>query len=129
MGVSDRGYHTLWTRKAVKLWVLDTCSLQAQKLRSTTRTLRYNNNDTQFGLIYRQASKTMIVIGYFSIALIVFFVWFTNFWNDTATSKKDLISWIALVIGPLIWPVVLPLSILQLTTKKSVVQAAKSEQS
>ena len=70
----------------------------------------------------------MIIIGYFSIALIVFFVWFKSFWSDTATSKKDLISWIALVIGPLVWPIVLPLSILQVTSKKSVVQAAKSDQ-
>lgn len=70
----------------------------------------------------------MIIIGYFSIALIVFFVWFKSFWNDTATSKKDLISWIALIIGPLVWPVVLPLSLLQITSQKSVVQTAKSEQ-
>ncbi len=70
----------------------------------------------------------MMIIGYFSIALIVFLVWFKRFWNDTATSKKDLISWIALVIGPLVWPVVLPLSLLQITSRKSVVQAAKSEQ-
>ena len=70
----------------------------------------------------------MIITAYFSIALIVFFVWFKSFWNDTATSKKDLISWIALVIGPLVWPVVLPLSILQITSRKSVVQADKSEQ-
>lgn len=70
----------------------------------------------------------MMIIGYFSIALIVFLVWFKRFWNDTATSKKDLISWIALVIGPLVWPIVLPLSLLQITSRKSVVQAAKSEQ-
>ncbi|MEG3847276.1 hypothetical protein QT971_07735 [Microcoleus sp. herbarium19] len=70
----------------------------------------------------------MIITAYFSIALIVFLVWFKSFWNDTATSKKDLISWIALVIGPLVWPVVLPLSILQISSKKSVVRAAKSEQ-
>ena len=70
----------------------------------------------------------MIIIGYFSIALIVFFVWFKSFWKDTATSKKDLISWIALVIGPLVWPVVLPLSLFQMVSKRSVVQAAKSDQ-
>jgi hypothetical protein len=39
-----------------------------------------------------------------------------------------LISWIALVIGPLVWPVVLPLSILQITSKNSVVQTAQCEQ-
>jgi len=70
----------------------------------------------------------MIMISYFSIALIVFLVWFKSFWNDTATSKKDLISWIVLIIGPLVWPVVLPLSLLQITSKKSVVQTAQCEQ-
>jgi len=70
----------------------------------------------------------MIMISYFSIALIVFLVWFKCFWNDTATAKNDLISWIALVIGPLVWPVVLPVSILQITSNNSVVQTAKCEQ-
>ena len=70
----------------------------------------------------------MIMISYFSIALIVFLVWFKSFWNDTATSKNDLISWIALVIGPLVWPVVLPVSILQITSNNSVLQTAKCEQ-
>ena len=69
----------------------------------------------------------MIMISYFSIALIVFIVWFKCFWNDTATSKNDLISWIALVIGPLVWPVVLPLSIWQISSKNSVVQTAQYE--
>ena len=68
------------------------------------------------------------MISYFSIALIVFLVWFKSFWNDTATSKKDLISWIALIIGPLAWPVVLPVSILQILSKNSVVQTAHCEQ-
>lgn len=67
----------------------------------------------------------MIIIGYFLIASIVFLVWFKRFLDDTATSKKDPISWIALAIGPLVWPVVLPLSILQITSKKSVAAAAK----
>jgi len=100
---------------------------QGIKLRSASHGLRYNNYK-YFYLIYRQAGKKMIMISYFSIALIVFLVWFKSFWNDTATSKNDLISWIALVIGPLVWPVVLPLSILQITSKKSVVQTAQCEQ-
>ena len=97
------------------------------KLRSATCTLRYNNYKL-FNPIYRPVSKTMIIIGYFSIALIVFLVWFKSFWNDTATSKNDLISWIALVIGPLAWPVVLPLSPLQITSNNSVVPTAQCEQ-
>jgi len=70
----------------------------------------------------------MIVIGYFSVSLIVLVVWFIVFWNDTSTSKKDLLSWVALLLGPLVWPVVLPLSLLQITSRKSVEKAAKSEQ-
>ena len=68
------------------------------------------------------------MISYFSIALIVFLVWFKSFWNDTATAKNDLISWIALVIGPLVWPVVLPVSIWQITSKNYVVQIAQCKQ-
>jgi hypothetical protein len=97
------------------------------KLRSAIPTLRYNNYQ-YFNLIYRQARKKMIIISYFSIAFIVFLVWFKCFWNDTATAKNDLISWIALVIGPLVWPVVLPVSILQITSNNSVLQTAKCEQ-
>ena len=100
---------------------------QGLKLRSASHTLRYNIYK-YFYPIYRQAGKKMIMISYFSIALIVFLVWFKSFWNDTATSKKDLISWIVLIIGPLVWPVVLPLSLLQITSKKSVVQTAQCEQ-
>jgi hypothetical protein len=100
---------------------------QGIKLRSASHTLRYNNYQ-YFYLLYRQAGKKMIMISYFSIALIVFLVWFKCFWNDTATSKNDLISWIALVIGPLVWPVVLPLSIWQITSHNSLVQTAQCEQ-
>jgi hypothetical protein len=39
-----------------------------------------------------------------------------------------LISWIALVIGPLVWPVVLPVSIWQITSQNSLVQTAQCEQ-
>jgi len=100
---------------------------QGIKLRSASSTLSYNNYQ-YFYLLYRQAGKKMIMISYFSIALIVFIVWFKSFWNDTATSKKDLISWTALIIGPLFWPVVLPLSLLQITSQKSVVKTAHCEQ-
>jgi hypothetical protein len=100
---------------------------QGIKLRSTSHTLRYNIYK-YFYPIYRQAGKKMIMISYFSIALIVFLVWFKSFWNDTATSKKDVISWIALIIGPLCWPVVLPLSLVQITSKKSVVKTAQCDQ-
>jgi phosphoglycerol transferase MdoB-like AlkP superfamily enzyme len=67
----------------------------------------------------------MIIIGYFLIASIVFLVWFQRFWNDTSTSKKDLISWVALVLGPLFWPVVLPFSLWQISGKNPEVESAK----
>ncbi|WP_333153320.1 hypothetical protein [Microcoleus sp. B9-D4] len=100
---------------------------QGIKLRSASHGLRYNNYKYSYR-IYRQAGKKMIMISYFSISLIVFIVWFKSFLNDTATSKKDVISWIALIIGPLVWPVVLPLSLVQMTSKKSVVKTAQCEQ-
>ncbi|MEG4465765.1 hypothetical protein QUB47_02710 [Microcoleus sp. AT9_B5] len=96
------------------------------KLRSASHGLRYNNYK-YFYPIYKQGVKKMIMISYFSIALIVFLVWFKSFLNDTATSKKDVISWIALIFGPLFWPVVLPLSLLQISSKKSVVKTAQCD--
>ncbi|MEK0182829.1 hypothetical protein [Microcoleus anatoxicus] len=72
--------------------------------------------------------ENMIVIGYFLIASMVFLVWFQRFWKDTATSKTDWISWVALVFGPLFWPVVVPLSLLQISIKKSPVESAKLEE-
>lgn len=73
----------------------------------------------------RQVGKTMLLVGYFFVASIVFAVWFTMFWNDTGTPKNDLISWMALALGPLLWPVVLPVSLLQLSSKKPAVQGSK----
>jgi hypothetical protein len=70
----------------------------------------------------------MFIIGYFSVSLIVFVVWFIVFWNDTSTSKKDLLSWVALLLGPLVWPIVLPLSLFQISSRKSAEQEAKAEQ-
>ena len=67
----------------------------------------------------------MIVIGYFLIASIVFLDWFQRFWNDTSTSKKDWISWVALLFLPLFWPLVLPFSLLQINSKKPEVEAAQ----
>ncbi|CBN54838.1 MULTISPECIES: hypothetical protein [Kamptonema] len=64
----------------------------------------------------------MIVLGYLVITLLVFCIWFAKFWGDTTTPKDDRISWIALAIGPLFWPIVLPFSILELASKKSQAQ-------
>ncbi|NJK73014.1 MAG: hypothetical protein HC942_01155 [Microcoleus sp. SU_5_6] len=67
----------------------------------------------------------MVLFGYLFIASMVFAIWFTIFWNDAGTPKNDLISWIALALGPLLWPIVLPISLLQLWSKKPAVQQSK----
>ncbi|MGE5657748.1 MAG: hypothetical protein ACM37W_14170 [Actinomycetota bacterium] len=69
----------------------------------------------------------MVIIAYLIISLIVFSVWFTKFLSDTTTPKDDRISWIALIVGPLLWPIVLPLSILELMNKKRHPQPTASE--
>lgn len=71
----------------------------------------------------------MLVIAYLLIALVVFLVWLIKFLADTTTPKDDRISWIALMIGPLLWPIVLPFSILELVGKKRRVRRSKNWES
>jgi hypothetical protein len=78
--------------------------------------------DTKNPQLEGLVGKTMVLFGYLFIASIVFAIWFTIFWNDAGTPKNDLISWVALVFGPLLWPIVLPISLLQLWSKKPEVQ-------
>lgn len=59
-----------------------------------------------------------IVNWYWTIALMVFFRWLMNFNLDRTTSKLDLTSWIVILIGPLFWPIILPLSNLELSHKR-----------
>ena len=58
-----------------------------------------------------------IVSWYWTIALMVFFYWLMCFYLDRTTSKFDLISWIVILIGPLFWPIILPLSSWELSHK------------
>lgn len=58
-----------------------------------------------------------IVNWYWTIALMVFFKWLMNFNLDRTTSKLDLTSWIVILIGPLFWPIILPLSSWELSQK------------
>jgi hypothetical protein len=58
-----------------------------------------------------------IVNWYWTIALMVFFKWLMNFNLDRTTSKLDLTSWIVILIGPLFWPIILPLSNWELSHK------------
>ncbi len=58
-----------------------------------------------------------LVTWYFTISLMVFSFWFMLFSKDYSTPKTDLISWIVLLIAPLFWPIVLPISSWELTRK------------
>jgi hypothetical protein len=58
-----------------------------------------------------------LVTWYFTISLMVFSFWFMLFFQDYSTPKTDLISWIVLLIAPLFWPIVLPISSWELTRK------------
>ncbi len=54
---------------------------------------------------------------YLAITLVVFCIWLSLFLRDRTTPKNHLISWIILLIAPWFWPIVLPLSIGELTAK------------
>ncbi|HLO51518.1 MAG TPA: hypothetical protein VK211_24100 [Kamptonema sp.] len=62
---------------------------------------------------------TNAVVCYLIIALVVFKVWLEAFWGDTTTPKTNCISWTALILAPLLWPIVLPLSNFELAVKIS----------
>lgn len=58
---------------------------------------------------------------YLTIASAVFFYWLGLFMRDNSTPKNHLDSWLVLLIAPLFWPIVVPMSIWELvgkTTKK-----------
>lgn len=59
------------------------------------------------------------LVCYLIIALAVFSVWLEAFWSDATTAKTDCISWVALMLAPLFWPIVLPMSNFELVTKLS----------
>ena len=61
--------------------------------------------------------STYIINWYWTIALMVFIYWFTIFLQDTSTLKTDLMSWLVLLIAPLFWPIVLPISSWELNRK------------
>ena len=54
---------------------------------------------------------------YFTIALVVFGIWLWLFLRDNTTPNNHVVSWIVLLIAPLFWPIVLPLSINELVMK------------
>jgi hypothetical protein len=58
-----------------------------------------------------------ILVWYLAIALIVFCVWFGLFLKDNTTPNNHLLSWLVLLIAPFFWPIVLPLSAIELLGK------------
>ena len=58
-----------------------------------------------------------IIKWYWTIALMVFIYWLMLFSEDTSTSKIDPVSWLVLIVAPLFWPIVLPISSWELNRK------------
>ncbi|MGK7892146.1 MAG: hypothetical protein AB4372_00435 [Xenococcus sp. (in: cyanobacteria)] len=56
---------------------------------------------------------------YLTIASTVFVYWLGLFMRDNSTPKNHLDSWLVLLIAPLFWPIVVPLSICELMGKAS----------
>ena len=58
-----------------------------------------------------------IATGYWTICLMVFVYWLLLFLEDESTPNNHLVSWVFLIIAPLLWPVVLPISSWELSRK------------
>lgn len=56
---------------------------------------------------------------YLTVSTTVFFYWLGLFIADKSTPKTHIASWLILLTAPLLWPVVLPISIIELITKSS----------
>ncbi|BAZ43631.1 hypothetical protein NIES4102_06320 [Chondrocystis sp. NIES-4102] len=54
---------------------------------------------------------------YWTIVLMVLIYWSMLFFQDNTTPKNHAISWIILLIAPLFWPIVLPISSWELSIK------------
>lgn len=61
--------------------------------------------------------STNILAWYWAIYWMVFVYWFILFLQDETTPNSDLISWIILLIAPLFWFIVLPISSWELSRK------------
>lgn len=54
---------------------------------------------------------------YFKLSALVFLFYWLVFMFDQTTSKKDLLSWIVLILIALTFPISIPLSIFELCSK------------
>ncbi len=59
---------------------------------------------------------------YLTIASAVFVYFLGFFIADTSTPKNHLDSWLVLLIAPLFWPIVVPMSILELSLQGKLVK-------
>ena len=57
---------------------------------------------------------TYYVVG----ALTVFIIWLSLFWEDLRTPMSDKSSWIVLLVATLLWPLSLPMSLIELSRKR-----------
>ncbi len=76
-----------------------------------------NNNESQNSLLFTQRMSKNIVTWYWAIYCLVFIYWLMLFCQDESTPNNDLVSWSFLIIAPLLWPIVLPISSWELSQK------------
>ena len=58
-----------------------------------------------------------ITVWYWTIYCMVLVYWLMLFYLDESTLNNDLVSWSFLLITPLLWPIVLPISSWELSQK------------
>ena len=58
-----------------------------------------------------------IVTWYWTIYCLVLVYWLMLFYRDETTLNNDLVSWSFLLLTPLFWPIVLPISSWELSRK------------
>lgn len=59
---------------------------------------------------------------YFTGATLVFGILLSAFLKDSSTSKSDVTSWLVVLIGTLVWPLVLPSMILKQLPKRAALK-------
>ncbi|WP_239005370.1 hypothetical protein [Gloeothece citriformis] len=61
----------------------------------------------------------MAISYYFLISFVLFIYWLKFWLTDSTTPKTHLKSWLILMVGTSLWPLVLPFAYLELLTKIS----------
>lgn len=61
---------------------------------------------------------TLLFSGYLFNASIWFCVCLSAFLRDRSTPKSDRLSWVAVLLVPSLWPIALPLMLLELAQKQ-----------